>query len=105
MAHDRAGGFRERLGGGAVDRNVEFWERVVSDIRIFDPFRRAGMLCFGYGETEPWANRRSHSLRYSSYVRCAGRRCDKTRQMGVFGGCVRTEGTARGGIQGKRLSA
>jgi hypothetical protein len=54
--------FVERLGDGAVDWDVEFWERVVSGIRnlrtlmtalIFDPFRGAGMLHFGYGETAP----------------------------------------------------
>jgi len=75
------------------------------DRLIFDPFRGAGMLHFGYGKTAPWANRCSHSLRYSRYVQCAGRRCDKTRQMGVFGGHVRSDGTARGGIEVKRLSA
>src|SRR6516164_10194561 len=36
------------------------------------------------------------------YLCCAGRRWGKTRQMGVFGGCVRAEGAARRGIAVKR---
>src|SRR5215831_12879121 len=62
------------------------------------------MLHFGYAKTATQDNRCCPSLRYSRYMRCTGRRCGTTRQMGVFGGCARAEGTARRGIGVKRLS-